>query len=137
MPSRSGRCPMRRPCAGPRVKVTVDPFVGRMGLFRVHQGTITRTSALYIGDGRKPFKVGHLLAAARQGLRRGAERSAGRHRGGCKGPTRFTSTQCWHGAAEDDHIHLQRPLPFPCRARLAMNPSAEVTSTDVGNLQAG
>ena len=42
-------------------KVTVDPFVGRMGIFRVHQGTVTKDSQLYIGDGRKPFKVGHLF----------------------------------------------------------------------------
>ena len=42
-------------------KVMFDPFVGKLALFRVHQGTITRDSQLYIGDGRKPFKVGHLF----------------------------------------------------------------------------
>ena len=42
-------------------KITVDPYVGKMGVFRIHQGTVTRDSALYIGDGRKPFKVGHLF----------------------------------------------------------------------------
>lgn len=42
-------------------KVHIDPFVGRLGVFRVHQGTINKESQLYIGDGRKPFKVGHLL----------------------------------------------------------------------------
>ena len=42
-------------------KVTVDPSVGKMGVFRIHQGTVTRDSQLYIGDGRKPFKVGHLF----------------------------------------------------------------------------
>ena len=42
-------------------KVTVDPYVGKMGIFRVHQGTVTRDSLLYVGDGRKPFKVGHLF----------------------------------------------------------------------------
>jgi len=42
-------------------KVTVDPFVGRLGVFRVHQGTVTKDSLLYIGDGRKPFKVGRLF----------------------------------------------------------------------------
>jgi elongation factor G len=42
-------------------KVTVDPYVGKMGIFRIHQGTITRDSQLYVGDGRKPFKVGHLF----------------------------------------------------------------------------
>ncbi len=42
-------------------KVTADPFVGKLGVFRIHQGTISRDSQLYIGDGRKPFKVGHLF----------------------------------------------------------------------------
>jgi elongation factor G len=42
-------------------KVVVDPFVGRLGVFRVHQGTITRDLQLFIGDGRKPFKVGHMF----------------------------------------------------------------------------
>lgn len=42
-------------------KVNIDPFVGKLGLFRIHQGTVTKDSQLYIGDGRKPFKVGHLL----------------------------------------------------------------------------
>jgi elongation factor G len=42
-------------------KVSVDAYVGKLGVFRVHQGTVTRDSQLYIGDGRKPFKVGHLF----------------------------------------------------------------------------
>lgn len=42
-------------------KVAIDPFVGRMGLFRIHQGTVTKDSQLFVGHGRKPFKVGHLL----------------------------------------------------------------------------
>lgn len=41
-------------------KVAVDPFVGRLGVFRIHQGTITKDTQLYVNDGRKPFKVGHL-----------------------------------------------------------------------------
>ncbi|MEP7061859.1 MAG: elongation factor G [Betaproteobacteria bacterium] len=42
-------------------KVVIDPYVGKLGVFRVHQGTVTRDTQLYIGDGRKPFKVAHLL----------------------------------------------------------------------------
>src|SRR5690606_27710522 len=42
-------------------KVSIDPFVGRLGVFRIHQGTVAKDSQLFIGDGRKPFKVGHLL----------------------------------------------------------------------------
>jgi elongation factor G len=42
-------------------KVMFDPFVGKLGVFRIHQGTIAKDSQLYIGDGRKPFRVGQLF----------------------------------------------------------------------------
>ncbi|MCY1348593.1 Elongation factor G [compost metagenome] len=42
-------------------KVVMDPFVGKLGIFRVHQGTLQRDMQLFVGDGRKPFKLGHLL----------------------------------------------------------------------------
>jgi elongation factor G len=41
-------------------KVAIDPFVGRLGVFRVHQGTVRTGSQLFVGDARKPFKVAHL-----------------------------------------------------------------------------
>jgi elongation factor G len=40
-------------------KVMIDPYVGKVGVFRVHQGMITKDSQLFIGEGRKSFKVGH------------------------------------------------------------------------------
>jgi elongation factor G len=42
-------------------KIVNDPFVGKLGVFRVWQGTIRRDSQLLVDDGRKPFKVGHLF----------------------------------------------------------------------------
>lgn len=42
-------------------KITNDPFVGKLSIFRIYQGTITPDSQLLIGDARKPFKVGHLF----------------------------------------------------------------------------
>jgi elongation factor G len=42
-------------------KVTSDPFVGKLAIFRIHQGTVRKDSQLYIGNARKPFKVGHLF----------------------------------------------------------------------------
>lgn len=38
-----------------------DPYRGKLGLFRIHQGSVTPNSQLFIGDGRKAFKVAHLL----------------------------------------------------------------------------
>ncbi|WP_295361688.1 elongation factor G [Arenimonas sp.] len=42
-------------------KIVNDPFVGKLSVFRVFQGTVRRDSQLFIDDGRKPFKVGHLF----------------------------------------------------------------------------
>jgi len=43
------------------VKVAFDPFVGKHAYFRIHQGTVNKDTRLFIGDGRKAFRVGHLL----------------------------------------------------------------------------
>lgn len=42
-------------------EVLNDPYRGKLGVFRIHQGRITPNTQLFIGDGRKPFKVAHLL----------------------------------------------------------------------------
>jgi elongation factor G len=92
-------------------KVSVDPFVGRMGVMRVHQGTVTRDSVLYIGDGRKPFKVGHLF------MLQGKEhvevpRALPGDIVAVAKVDEIHFDAVLHDAAEDDHIHL-KPLPFP------------------------
>jgi elongation factor G len=42
-------------------KISNDPFVGKLSIFRIYQGTVRPDSQMFIGDGRKPFKVGHLF----------------------------------------------------------------------------
>ncbi len=41
-------------------KVNIDPFVGRLGVLRVHQGILRSGAQLFVGDVRKPIKVAHL-----------------------------------------------------------------------------
>ncbi|MDH5262285.1 MAG: elongation factor G, partial [Gammaproteobacteria bacterium] len=41
--------------------VNIDPFKGRLGVCRIHQGTIKTGSQLFVGDARKPIKVNQLL----------------------------------------------------------------------------
>ncbi len=92
-------------------KVTVDPYVGKMGILRVHQGCITRDSQLFVGDGRKPFKVCHLYR-----LQGGEHVEIARALPGdiCAiakvDALHFDAVL--HDAAEDSLIHL-KPLPFP------------------------
>ena len=42
-------------------KIINDPFVGKLSVFRIYQGTVRRDTQLLIDDGKKPFKVGHLF----------------------------------------------------------------------------
>ncbi len=46
-------------------KVVNDPYVGKIGVFRVHQGRIGKDTQLYVGaggsEGKKPFKIAHPL----------------------------------------------------------------------------
>ncbi|HEU4627088.1 MAG TPA: elongation factor G [Steroidobacteraceae bacterium] len=42
-------------------KIAVDPYVGKLGIFRVHQGTVRPGSQLFVGDARKAFRIAHLF----------------------------------------------------------------------------
>ncbi|MCZ6516285.1 MAG: elongation factor G [Gammaproteobacteria bacterium] len=48
------------PFIGHVFKVNVDPYIGRMGVFRVHQGRVKTGDQIFIGDRRKGFKLAHL-----------------------------------------------------------------------------
>ena len=92
-------------------KISIDPYVGKLGFVRVHQGTITPGTQLYVGDGRKPFKVGHLYL--QQGKNHVEVQSAGPGDICAIGKIdELHFDAVLHDAAEDDHIHL-KPLPFP------------------------
>jgi len=92
-------------------KVTVDPFVGRMGIFRIHQGTVTKDSLLYIGHARKPFKVGHLFMLQGKDLVE-VQRAVPGDICGVAKVDEIHFDAVLHDAAEDEHIHLS-PLDFP------------------------
>jgi elongation factor G len=42
-------------------KLKIDPFLGKIGICRVHQGALAANGQYFVGDGRKPFKLGHLF----------------------------------------------------------------------------
>jgi elongation factor G len=41
-------------------KIEIDPYIGRIAVFRMHQGRLTPGTQLYVGEARKPIKAGHL-----------------------------------------------------------------------------
>lgn len=42
------------------VKVSIDPFRGRMGVVRIHQGVLKAGAQVYVDSERKPTKVSHI-----------------------------------------------------------------------------
>ncbi len=40
-------------------KVVNDPYIGKVGVFRIHQGTLRRDDLLFVGDNKKAIKVAH------------------------------------------------------------------------------
>jgi elongation factor G len=42
-------------------KTSIDPYVGKLAVLRVHQGTLRQGSQLFVGEARKPIKIAHLL----------------------------------------------------------------------------
>lgn len=50
-----------RPLMAHVFKVTTDPFVGKLALFRVHQGAAAGNTQVYIGHSKKSIKLGHVF----------------------------------------------------------------------------
>ncbi len=92
-------------------KVTQDPYVGKVGVARVHQGTITPGSQLFVGDGRRPFKVGHLFMLQGKELVEVQKAVPGDLCAIAK-VEELHFDAVLHDAAEDAHMHL-KPLEFP------------------------
>ena len=92
-------------------KISNDPFVGKLSIFRIYQGTVKPDTQLLIGDARKPFKVGHLFRM-----------QGGKHMEVDEGvPGDICAVAkvddihfdaILHDSHEADHFHL-KPLDFP------------------------
>ncbi len=92
-------------------KVVVDPFVGKLGIFRVHQGTVTKDTQLFVGDGRKAFKVGHLFML-QGGKNVEMERAVPGDIAAVAKVDEIEFDCVLHDSHDEDHIHM-RPLEFP------------------------
>ncbi|HYH41751.1 MAG TPA: elongation factor G [Burkholderiales bacterium] len=92
-------------------KVMIDPFVGKVGVFRVHQGTVSRDTQLFIGDGRKPFKVGHPYLLQGKDFVETDTLGPG-DIGAVAKVDEIHFDAVLHDSHDEDHIHLA-PLDFP------------------------
>src|SRR5687768_7847323 len=92
-------------------KVMIDPFVGKVGVFRVHQGTIGRDTQLFIGDGRKPFRVSHpYLLQGKEFVE--TDTLVPGDIGAVAKVDEIHFDAVLHDSHDEDHIHLA-PLEFP------------------------
>ncbi|MBI2753840.1 MAG: elongation factor G [Betaproteobacteria bacterium] len=92
-------------------KVEIDPYIGRLAVFRVHQGRITPGSQLFVGEGRKPIKPGHLYKLRGKTQIEVPEAAPGDICAIAKIDD-IAFDQILHDAAEDASIHA-KPLELP------------------------
>lgn len=92
-------------------KVIVDPYQGRVGVFRVHQGTVRKDSQLFVGEGRRPFKVAHLYQLQGKDFVEVDELVPG-DIGAVTKVEEIDFDAVLHDSRDEDNIHL-RPLEFP------------------------
>jgi elongation factor G len=92
-------------------KVIMDPYVGKLGIFRVHQGTVKRDSQLFIGDGSRPFRVAHLYLLQGKDYVE-TEALVPGDLGAVSKVEEIEFDAVLHDSHDEDHIRL-RPLEFP------------------------
>lgn len=92
-------------------KVVADPYMGKIGIFRVHQGTVKKDMQLFVGDGKRPIKVGHLYQLQGKDTVEVDELVPGDI--GAVAKVDEIEFDCvLHDSHDEDHIHLV-PLEFP------------------------
>ncbi len=92
-------------------KVIIDPYIGKMGVFRVYQGTVRKDSQLYVGDGKRPFKAGHLYLLNGKDYVETDVLVPG-DIGAVAKVEEIEYDSVLHDSHDEDHIHLT-PLDFP------------------------
>ena len=101
--------------AGPAMahvfRVSVDPYVGRLAFFRVHQGTVRKDAALRVDDGRKPIKLHHLYKVMGKQHVEVDHLEAGEI-GAVPKLEDARPGSILHDGEVSDHVRL-RPLPLP------------------------
>jgi elongation factor G len=103
-------------------KIVADPYLGKMGVLRVHQGRIAKGGQLYVGHARKAFKVGHLFLL--QGAKHvEVDEALPGDLCALAKVEDIAFDAVLHDAQEDEHIFL-KPMAFPTPVHgLAISPA--------------
>jgi elongation factor G len=113
---KNGQAIVARPDAKAHViadvfKIVNDPFVGKLSVFRIFQGTVKKDTQLLIDDGKKPFKVGHLFKLKGKEHVEIDQAIPGDIAAVAK-VEEIHFDAVLHDSHDEDHIHLQ-PIEFP------------------------
>ncbi len=92
-------------------KVVADPYMGKIGIFRVHQGSLRKDMQLFVGSGKRPFKVAHLYQLQGKDSIEVDELQPG-DIGAIAKVDEIEFDCVLHDSHDEDHIHLV-PLEFP------------------------
>lgn len=92
-------------------KIVADPYLGKIGVFRVHQGTVKKDMQLFVGDGKRPIKLGHLYQLQGKDSIEVDQLVPGDI--GAVAKIDEIEFDCvLHDSHDEDHLHLL-PLEFP------------------------
>lgn len=113
----------KRPLLAHVFKVTTDPYVGKLAVFRIHQGKCTGQSQVFIGTNKKAIKLGHIFHLQGKEHHEAPEIIAG-DIGAVAKIEEIHTNDVLHDDHALDSIHL-RPLTFPTPMYgLAITPKA-------------
>lgn len=92
-------------------KIINDPFIGKLCVFRVYQGTVRKDTPLFVDDSKKAFKVAHLFKLkGREHLE--IEQAIPGDIAAVAKVEEIHFDAVLHDSHDEDHIHL-KPLDFP------------------------
>ncbi len=92
-------------------KLVSDHYMGKVGIFRVHQGTLRKDAQLFAGDSKRPFKAAHLYCLQGKEYEEVDALLPGDI--GAVAKVDDIEFDCvLHDSHDEDHIHL-KPLNFP------------------------
>jgi len=92
-------------------KTSIDPYVGKLAVMRIHQGTVRAGSQLFVGDARKPVKIAHLLKLMGKETGEVPEAIPGDICAVAK-LEELHLDAVLHDSHDEDHYHL-KPVMFP------------------------
>jgi elongation factor G len=122
-----------RPLLAHVFKVTTDPFVGKLAIFRVHQGKLTGQSQVFIGHNKKSIKLGHVFHLQGKEHKEASEIIAG-DIGAVAKIEDIHTNDVLHDDHALDSVHL-KPLSFPTPMYgLAITPKARGDEQKISSL---